>query len=404
MRILVVCFLLSLGCTHATAASFDVMREQVAALETLTAPPTVYVAEGFASDGALKPLFFEALPWKGNPTRVFAWLGVPQMRNGKVPGVVLVHGGGGTAYKEWVKRWNDRGFAALSIAVEGQTDERDPNGVRGASWKRHAWAGPARIQIYGDSAAPLAEQWMYHAIADTVLAHSLLRALPEVDRDKIGLMGISWGGVIVSTVIGIDNRFAFAIPTYGCGHLAVADNQYGRALGDNALYREIWDPIVRLSRAKLPVLWLSWPGDQHFPLDCQAASYRAAPGPRMVALIPGMNHSHPAGWNPPDSYAFAESVVRHGEPWLKQVSVEVDRTDAKVTFMSSRPLDRAVLISTTDDGFTGRRKWSEAPATLVREKETLVARVTLPAGTRAWFINVRSGELTGSSDFQPIDR
>ena len=36
-----------------------------------------------------------------------------------------MHGGGGTAFKEWVERWNNHGFAAISIAVEGQTDEKD---------------------------------------------------------------------------------------------------------------------------------------------------------------------------------------------------------------------------------------------------------------------------------------
>jgi len=34
---------------------------------------------------------------------------------------------------------------------------------------------------------------MYHAHADTMLANSLLRALPEVDANKIGVMGVSWG-------------------------------------------------------------------------------------------------------------------------------------------------------------------------------------------------------------------
>jgi dipeptidyl aminopeptidase/acylaminoacyl peptidase len=84
---------------------------------------------------------------------------------------------------------------------------------------------------------------MYHAVADTILAHSLLRSHPRVDPKKVGVMGISWGGVIVSTVVGIDTRFAFGIPTYGCGNLADAANQYGKALGDNTVYREIWDPV-----------------------------------------------------------------------------------------------------------------------------------------------------------------
>ena len=48
-------------------------------------------------------------------------------------------------------------------------------------------------------------------------------------------MGISWGGVITSTVIGIDDRFAFAIPTYGCGDLAEVPNQYGKSLGNHDL-------------------------------------------------------------------------------------------------------------------------------------------------------------------------
>jgi cephalosporin-C deacetylase-like acetyl esterase len=88
------------------------------------------------------------------------------------------------------------------------------NKVKGrSSWARHAFAGPARDGTFADTKLPLKEQWMYHALADTMLANSLLRSLPEVDASKIGVMGISWGGVITSTVIGLDERFAFGIPT-----------------------------------------------------------------------------------------------------------------------------------------------------------------------------------------------
>ncbi len=207
--------------------------------------------------------------------------------------------------------WNARGFAAIAIAVEGQTDVSIAPNI----WEQHDGAGPKRTGIYNDSEEPLEEQWMYHAVADTVLANSLLRSMPEVDADKVGVMGISWGGVVVATAIGIDHRFAFAIPTYGCGHLFDARNRYGDTLGTNQVYREIWEPCLRMQDVHIPVLWLSWPEDKHFPTDCLAATYRAAPGPRMVTLIPGMGHSHPKGWRPPDSYAFAESVVEEGDPW-----------------------------------------------------------------------------------------
>ena len=55
-------------------------------------------APDFQADG-VKAIFFDGLPWKGKPTRVFAWVGVPKLEPGKkAPGIVLVHGGGGTAF------------------------------------------------------------------------------------------------------------------------------------------------------------------------------------------------------------------------------------------------------------------------------------------------------------------
>jgi dienelactone hydrolase len=403
MRILTCLLLASLALPlPAATPDWPQLRAEVSALGQLTRSPEIYPAEGLAADGALRPLFFAGLPWKGKPTRVFAWIGLPAKSAGKIPGVVLVHGGGGTAFKDWVRKWNEHGFAAIAIAVEGQTDVplAAPDRGKNEFWQRHAWSGPARNGIYGDSGEPLADQWMFHAVADTVLANSLLRAQPGVDAAHVGVMGISWGGVITSTVIGLDPRFAFAVPTYGCGHLADAANQYGRALGGNALYHEVWDPMRWLGRARLPVLWLSWPEDQHFPLDCQAACYRAAPGPHLVALIPGLKHSHPAGWNPPDSYAFAEGIVREGRPWLRQTRITQREGRVEVDFVSARPLERATLVSTTDRGFTGARKWGQTPAELAPAADGYVVHAELPAGTTAWFVNVNAGPLTGSSDFQ----
>lgn len=374
---------------------FSGQRREVSALAKLADPPAMRDANVDGSTDELKAIYFDALDWQGKPTRVFAWLGVPKTIDGPLPAIVLVHGGGGTAFKEWVQKWNDHGFAAISIAVEGQTDDRDASNA----WRQHDWPGPQRVGIYGDSDQPLKDQWMYHAVADTVLANSLLRSLPQVDPDKIGLMGISWGGVITSTVIGIDGRFAFAIPTYGCGDLASAENQYGQALGNNDVYKSVWDPMLRLNQAEMPTQWLSWPGDQHFPLDKQAACYEKMPGQTMVSLIPGMNHSHAAGWNPPDSYAFAQSVVESGKAWCRQTDLQVNGTVCVVSFESEKPLQDALLVSTVDSGITGSRTWKQTPASLAQTGGVWQATATLPAGTTAWFINVHADGCTVSSTF-----
>ena len=86
---------------------------------------------------------------------------------------------------------------------------------------------------------------MYHATAATSLAGDLLRSLPEVQGDSVGLMGISWGGVITATVVGVDDRFAFGIPVYGNGHKFDIPNYFGKLFG--TIYSiAMWDPYLRM--------------------------------------------------------------------------------------------------------------------------------------------------------------
>src|SRR4051794_8944757 len=78
----------------------DVLRDDAALLVAPAATP----AEGFKSaDPRIRGVFLDVKPYNGRATRAFAWVGVPKVEPGKaVPGMVLVHGGGGTAFDKWV--------------------------------------------------------------------------------------------------------------------------------------------------------------------------------------------------------------------------------------------------------------------------------------------------------------
>ncbi len=125
-----------------------------------------------------------------------------------------------------------------------------------------------------------------------------------------------------------------------------------------------------------------------------------------------MSHGHGPGWNAEDSYAFATAVAIAGKPWLRMRSVDPDRrsdprrASAAFDLDTDRPIDRAVLIATSDTGYTGRRKWSESPATIKPASpgthRDVVVSAPLPDGTRAWFLNVESGPLTASSELVEI--
>ena len=55
------------------------------------------------------------------------------------------------------------------------------------------------------------DMWSYHAVAAVVRGHSLLRSLPNVDAERIGVTGISWGGYLTCIVAGVADRFRHAV-------------------------------------------------------------------------------------------------------------------------------------------------------------------------------------------------
>jgi len=77
------------------------------------------------------------------------------------------------------------------------------------------------------------------------------------------------------------------------------------------------------------------------------------------------------------------------------------RRQGRAIFSSSQLLEKALLISTTDKGFTGNRTWNESPATIEKASDgRWQIRAQLSAGTSAWFIKAHSGKLTVSTGFQ----
>jgi dienelactone hydrolase len=352
-------------------------------LAELGAPPATFPAEGFA-DGEVKGLYFAGPPYEGKPTRVFAWVGFPPAAAGdKVPGIVLVHGGGGTAFSNWVKRWNDYGYAAIAMDTCGCI----PRGTYG-NWQRQPDGGPPGWGGMDQIDDPRTDQWTYHAVADAILAHSLLRSLPRVDPDRIGLTGISWGGYLACILAGVDPRLKFDVPVYGCGFT----NEHGFAGSVAALGKERgarwmrwWDPSAYLAAAKLPMLWVTGTNDFAYTFNALQKSYRLAPGPHTLAIRLRMPHGHgPAGEGPKEIPVFADSIVAGKPPLARITGAGRDGRQVWATFESAVPVRHVDLMATCDQGAWQNRLWKVYPA----EREGGRVTATLPAGATVWYINL----------------
>jgi dienelactone hydrolase len=312
-------------------------------------------------------------------------VGVPDVADGEqVPGMVLIHGGGGTAFVEWVRIWTERGYAAIAMDTAGGL----PGGKAGER-PRNEQGGPAGWGGWGQLDEYMRDQWTWHAVADVLLAHSLLAARPEVDADRIGVTGISWGGYLTSIVAGVDSRLKLAVPVYGCGFYEQC--HYGPGvmsrLSDEHRQRwlEWWDPKNYLPGADLPMLWLSGTNDFAFWLPGLQASYRATPADDRLAIRLRMPHGHGAGWAPGEIYAFADSILRDGTPLPRVVEQGRDDDHAWMTVESETTLESAQLLFTraTDEHWPDR-EWHTVPAQIDGD----CVSASVPDGATVYFLNV----------------
>lgn len=343
--------------------------------------------------GRIQAVFYEGLPFCGKSTKVFAYYGVPEMETGEpLPAVVLLHGGAGTAYVKWIQRWNERGYAAIAMDLEGHVPKKNESG----QWTSHEWRGPELQGVFDDISLSVDEQWVYHAIANARRAYALIRSLVRVDSNKIGLVGISWGAIIACLVAGLDSRFAFAIPVYGCGYLYESLGSIGSAFGDGN--KTFWDPSHTIKRAKLPMLWVNSDDDRYFSIDVFAKSYRLAKSVSTLTIRPDMEHSHSHGWAPEEIYVFADSMVKGGVSLAKVTGQgcrrERENEHIWVEFSSEIPIAKVELIySITGIQFLREGRWEFTGEWIVKtiaanpgRGGTLHAEV--PEGTKLCYINL----------------
>jgi len=353
-------------------------------LARLSQPPQCWPAEGFSGPG-VRAVFFQGLPYQGRQTRVFAWIGLPEVAPGaRVPGVVLIHGGGGTAFDSWVRRWTARGYAAIAMDTCGCV----PKGSYG-KWERHDLGGPPGWGGWDQIDHPREEQWTYHAVADAILAHSLLVSLPEVDPSRSGVTGISWGGYLTCIVAGVDSRFKFAVPVYGCGFtnehtFAASVNRLGP--DGSARWMRWWDPSVYLPHAAMPIGWVTGSNDFAYTFNALQKSYRLPAGPRTLCIRLRMPHGHgDAGEGPQEIFTLADSILKQGVALARLTGQGRDGNQVWATFDSQCEIKKAELNVTRDLGKWPDRKWDALPAQL---DATGRVTATLPEGTTVYYLNV----------------
>ncbi len=354
------------------------------------------------------------VPAPGGPqaSEIFAAIARPA-RPGRYPGLLFLHGGGGSAEVGRAERWAARGYVVVTPDLPGIANpEKVPHSA--GPWKSHAY-GKNRWTASPDVTAST----LFDGVLAALQALYLLRAQPEVLPDRVGVTGVSWGGYAATMVAGLagrDVRAAFSV--YGSGFYDT-DSTFKKELDAMApAERDAWlralDAGRRAGDITARYFLAAATNDNWFYPPAVAATLAAIPGPANQVFAPNANHAGPipggsadpterAGYWAMEEPYFAFHLKGEGQPFPRITAEEATtRSDgrARVRFrvQAPAPVASVQVFYSLPEAPWPRRKWTPLRAEALGGDHYEATIPAEAAGRNAdWFALVSDARLVSVS-------
>ena len=318
-------------------------------LQELAEPP-VYLNAPFADTKAdgLQDILYEGVAVDGNKLPVFAYIGYPDspMPDGGYPGIVLVHGGGGTAFPEYANLWRSYGYAVIAV----DWYNRHPV-IKKEDGKDVCLSD--RIEMAGG----MRDNHQVR-VANMILAHSLLRSLKNVNANRTGYVGLSWGSWYGAIVASVDDRFKFSLQIY-CGDCK-------KHLVNGIPLTETGSDIINgrfLHSVKIPMYWVSGTNDAHMSPATWQCAWEECPVGWNHSLVVALPHSH-IGFTFPVCRRVADYFLQGGTelPKLGGTKFESNVISAEILSEGKGIIETVLCYTLDDNEVTNERQWHRVPA------------------------------------------
>ena len=307
----------------------------------------------------LQDVLIQGAPVDGKPAEFFAYYGYPEtaMPEGGYPAVLLIHGGGGTAFPQYTKLWLKQGYVVMALDWYNQrplTNSEKPSETN-----------VARADLDGGK-----RQNHEVNVANMVLAHSLLRSLENVNPAKTVFVGLSWGSWYGAMVASVDPRFKGGIEIY-CGDVKRDSTAFINGRFHHA--------------AKIPLYWVAGTNDQNAtPVSLQAGFDECAKLENQ-SLVIRLPHSH-VGFEFPSCFRMAEYFLKGGPGLPKLAKAQIEENSIRAEILSQgKGITHAILCYTEDaeEKVTHKRLWKSIPAQVDGNR----IRAELPKGVHQCFLS-----------------
>ena len=340
--------------------------------QTIADPVEVRPIKQWTTDGAeLESFRFKSHQWEGEWIWAYAIVGKPPGA-GPFPGILHIHGGGQTASEANVLDWTRQGYAAMTFDWTGP-------GGRAQRGSDVTTPIPPKVESPRTDTPTIRHSKVWHAalIARRALTHLISR--PEVDGNRIGSYGISWGGYTMWLVNGTDNRLKAACAIYGCGIVAARE---ASATHISEAWRSAYEPIHYASRQAAPILYLGATNDFFgWVPTYRAVAEQVTVEQRSAWVVNEDHHIAPAAAT---AYRWMDWQVCGGPAMPAEPTVQLMAADGRLmAWMSAPGATTVAVIFSTGEADSPQRLWHRRQAGK-RERRWCVAVPVADSGESTW--------------------
>jgi dienelactone hydrolase len=229
----------------------------------------------------LKHFSLETARFSNGPVITRGVCGTPK-GSGPFPAILHIHGGTQTMDAAAVADWVERGYIAMSFDWTGPKEGRAAEDVT---------SYPENFEEELSLPASHKQYLGYHAARYCL---SIIEEMEGVDRDQIGIYGISWGGFLTWVVNGNDSRVKCAVPIYGTGGLHREGHIWNNIFSEyTAEEKQSWfrlmEPLTFAAQQNGKILHINGTNDFFGSLDV-AAELLAYNADALVDFTANSNH------------------------------------------------------------------------------------------------------------------
>lgn len=295
--------------------------------------------------------------------RIYCAIARPEGVPGRVPVIMIFHGGGGHASPSLAlaAARNHPGMAGFAMDYNGQFIASTANVTK---WKNIT--SERRLNLSPD----LRNHAMYHRVVAARRGIDFLETQAWADTSRLGCFGVSAGGWIALVLAGVDDRVRAVTTAVSAGGAEGTASRSAQSLRlEPAEQRPLWlaayEPLAYAAETRAAVFFQLSTNDIFFWLSGAERNLAALGGKKGWMLCPNSNHNV-GGPAMPDTSppAWMKSVLT-GAPALAEIRDlrhDPDGATYSWTVESPDPVARAVLTWSPGRSISPARYWVEFPA------------------------------------------